>query len=340
MAAGIILIGTFLFLQTKPTKVAEEVTTVQRPSIGFILGELYEERWKKEFLLIKYPPAEFLVNVFAKYSSPVIENQLSDLSNLITTNNIRSLIYIPHDSISGDPIVRLAHEHNVKVVDYDRLILNSPVDYYVTHSSVEVGVLSARETLRLMPKGKYVYLGGDPADNNAKLVEEGVMKELAPSIKNGDVSLVFRAVAPDWKAAYTNELLKKFYKNGGDADAIICAYDGIGGGAISVLKELGIKKRVIIGGQDAEVSALQRIADGTQAFTISKPLAPLAAEAVRVAKIYAEGGTPSSTATTNNGYGDIPTSYIPISIVNKDNLEAYLRETGQYDNIMGTTTQR
>jgi hypothetical protein len=69
---------------------------------------------------------------------------------------------------------------------------------------------------------------------------------------------------------------------------VLASNDGTAGGAIQALSEEGIEG-VLVTGQDAEVVALQRIAAGTQAMTIYKPLHTLAQGAAELALRLANG---------------------------------------------------
>ena len=53
---------------------------------------------------------------------------------------------------------------------------------------------------------------------------------------------------------------------------MLASNDGTAGGAIQALSEEGLAGKVLVTGQDADTVALQRIAAGTQAMTIYKPL--------------------------------------------------------------------
>ncbi|GHV86691.1 hypothetical protein AGMMS50230_22990 [Spirochaetia bacterium] len=59
--------------------------------------------------------------------------------------------------------------------------------------------------------------------------------------------------------------------------------DAIAGAAIQLLAERRLAGKVVVVGQDAELSACQRIVEGTQLMTIYKPIGTLAVRAARLA---------------------------------------------------------
>ena len=64
---------------------------------------------------------------------------------------------------------------------------------------------------------------------------------------------------------------------------MLASNDGTAGGAVQALCEEGLAGKVLVTGQDADLVALQRIAAGTQAMTIYKPLRTLAQGAAELA---------------------------------------------------------
>ena len=77
---------------------------------------------------------------------------------------------------------------------------------------------------------------------------------------------------------------------------------------------------MIVTGQDAELVACQRIANGTQAMTIYKPLSRLARTAAELAVSLAKGEPISAKAKINNGKIDVPSELLDVILVTKENL--------------------
>ena len=85
----------------------------------------------------------------------------------------------------------------------------------------------------------------------------------------------------DWTQDWKPENAKKIAnaaitKVGPNFDAILASNDGDSGWGIQALSEEGLAGKILVTGQDAELSACQRIVNGTQAMTIYKPLSRLA----------------------------------------------------------------
>ncbi len=106
---------------------------------------------------------------------------------------------VPNNAKTAATIVDSAHKAGVPVMAYDRLILDSDVDLYVSFDPLKVGEQQADYLVKHAPKGNYVLIGGAPTDNNALLVRDGQMKVLKPYVDRGDIKIVADQWAKDWQ---------------------------------------------------------------------------------------------------------------------------------------------
>jgi D-xylose transport system substrate-binding protein len=237
------------------------------------------------------------------------------------TNGAKVLVLDPVDSASAASIVNKAKAQNVPVISYDRLILNAPVDYYISFDNVQVGKLQAQslvDKLKAEKKtGSLVMINGAPTDNNAKLFKEGAHSVLDSS----GFKIAKEYDTPDWSPdkAQTEmeQAITALGKNG--FVGVYAANDGTGGGAIAALKGQGISPLPPVTGQDAELAAVQRVLSGEQYMTVYKAIKPEAENAAEWAVALANGDTAKAkalaTTTTNNGTTDVPSIILkPIAV--------------------------
>ena len=98
------------------------------------------------------------------------------------------IILCPQDGTAAAAAADEANKAGVKVISYDRLILDTTsVDYYVTFDSVSVGEAQAQYLVdHATGKGNPLYLyAGAATDNNAFLFFEGAWETLQPKIADG-----------------------------------------------------------------------------------------------------------------------------------------------------------
>ena len=264
------------------------------------MGAIREERWFKDRDLFIQKAQELGAEVIVSLSDYDSAEQVSQIENLVS-QGASVIVIIPSDSEKIGPAIEKANQDGVKVIAYDRLIKNSNVDLYISFDNVKVGELEAESVLSVVNKGKFAYIGGSSTDNNSFLLKEGTMNVLDKKIKNGDIKLVVDEFTLDWKPEEAYKTMKKYLDSGQTIDAVIAANDGTASGVIRALKEKGLDGKIPVSGQDAELSATQRIVAGTQTSTVYKPINSLAFKAAEVAVAMANGQTPEATGYINNG---------------------------------------
>ncbi len=260
------------------------------------------------------------------------------------TNGAQVLVLDPVDSASAASIVEKAKAKNVPVISYDRLILNAPVNYYISFDNEKVGVLQGTSLLdKLTADGNagktIVMINGSPTDNNATLFKKG-----AHSILDGKVKIGAEFDTPDWSPDKAQtEMDQAITKLGKDGFVgVLAANDGTGGGAIAAMKGAGIDPKTRpTTGQDAELAAIQRILLGEQYMTVYKAI-KLEAEAaaiLAVALAKGENAPPELTLSkVNNKLQDIDSVLLPPVAVTKDNIKDTVVKDGFWtaEQIMNT----
>lgn len=287
-----------------------------------------------------------------QYAEDVVENQLSQIENMIT-RGVDLLIIASIDGEALSDVLDQAERLDIPVIAYDRLIMNSEhVSYYATFDNFGVGELQGKyieEQLGLADgKGPFniELFAGSPDDNNAYFFWDGAMSILQPYIDNEQ--LVVRSGQTEFSQGATlrwsgsdaqermDNLLSAHYSDV-DIDAVYSPFDGISLGVISSLKAVGYgtdnKPLPIITGQDAERSSVRSIISGEQTQTIFKDTRLLAERAVNMAEALLKGEEPevNDTETYDNNAKVVPAYLIEPASVDINNYQEVLIESGYYD---------
>lgn len=323
----IVLLGSIFFLNRLLSQKEASLAGKQSLNIGFSMGTIREERWFKDRDLFLQKAQELGATVTVTLSDYNVEQQLLQIDNLIS-QGVKVIVIIPSDSEKIAPAIEKANQAGVKVIAYDRLIKNSNIDLYISFDNVKVGELEAESVLSVVNKGNFAYIGGSSTDNNAYLLKEGTMKVIGPRIVSGDIKLVIDTFTPDWKPAEAYKVIKDYLDSGQTLDGVIAANDGIASGVIQALKENGLAGKIPVSGQDAELSAVQRIVAGTQTSTVYKPISLLAYKAAEIAVAIASGQTPETTSFIDNGKIMVPSYLIEPTIANKKNMMGTIVKDG------------
>ena len=287
-----------------------------------------------------------------QYAEDVIENQVSQLENMITTG-VDCLVIASIDGEALGQVLNKAGEEGIPVIAYDRLIRGSEfVDYYATFDNFKVGVQQATtivEALKLDAGEKGPFnielFAGSPDDNNAYFFFDGAMSVLQPYIDDG--VLVVQSEQTDFEQVATlrwdgataqarmDNILTAHYSGDVQVDAVLSPYDGISIGIISALKGAGYfgdGKRPIVSGQDAEVGSMKSIIAGEQYSTIFKDTRELAKKAATMVDAVLKGTEPeiNDTKTYDNGIKVVPSYLLEPVPVTIDNYVEAVIDTGYY----------
>ncbi|OUM99718.1 MAG: D-xylose ABC transporter substrate-binding protein [Paenibacillaceae bacterium ZCTH02-B3] len=289
--------------------------------IGLSMDTLQEERWQRDRDLFVAKAKELGAEVEVQSANSDDAKQIAQAESLIS-QGVDVLVVIPHDAEATAAIVEKAHAAGVKVIAYDRLIKNSDVDLYVSFDNERVGQMQAEAIVKLVPKGKYVYIGGSETDNNAHLFKKGAFDVLQPYIERGDIEIVYDQWTKDWNPAVAMANMENaLTANNNQIDAVVAANDGTAGGVIQALAAQGLAGKIPVSGQDAELAACQRIVEGTQTMTVYKPIKLLAEKAAELAVAMAKGEQIQTDRTVHNGKIDVPSILLDPISVDKTNID-------------------
>jgi D-xylose transport system substrate-binding protein len=245
---------------------------------------------------------------------------MSDVEALIS-RGVDVLVIVPHNGTAMAAAVQKAHQADIPVIAYDRLIRDSDLDLYISFDNIRVGELQAQYLVDKLPRGRIVRIYGSKTDNNAFQFKQGQDNVLKPSIDRGDIQVIHEDWAEDWKPENGKRIAQAaLTAHPQGFDAILASNDGTAGGAIQALMEEKLAGKVLVTGQDAELVACQRIVAGAQSMTVYKPLKMLANRAAEVAVAMARGKPVIANASTNNGKADVPTIAEQIMATTKENM--------------------
>jgi D-xylose transport system substrate-binding protein len=289
--------------------------------IGFLIHALDNERWEsdRDFFVKKVTELGGVVDV--RVADNDTEKQLAQANSLLA-NGVDVLVIVPVDQFKAARIVENAHERNVRVISYDRLIKNCTLDYYVSTDNVEVGMLQANYLTTIKPVGRFALIGGAINDNNSQFLYLGQMNVLQPMVEKGDIEIVYNVFTEAWEEEEGYEHARKLLAQTDDVDAIIAGNDAIALGVTRALQEAGKEGEVLVAGMDADLRNLQEIVAGHQTCTVYKPYEKMAATAAELAvKMGRTGECERSFQTVSNGYHLVPAVFHNGMIVNRENLK-------------------
>ena len=319
--------------------------------VGIAMPTKSSERWVydgenmvKEFEALGY-------KTDLQYAEDVIENQISQIENMIT-KGVDVLVVASIDGEALTDVLEKASKEDIKVIAYDRLIKNTEhISYYATFDNFKVGVLQGsyiEEKLGLKDgKGPFniELFGGSPDDNNAYFFFDGAMSILQPYIDSGKLvvksgqNTFEQGATLRWDGAVAqarmDNLLSANYASE-RVDAVLSPFDGISIGIISSLKGVGYGSAdnplPVITGQDAELASVKSIIAGEQTQTVFKDTRELAKKAVAMADAVLKGeeAEVNDTKTYDNGVKVVPSYLLEPVSVDIENYQSVLVDGGYW----------
>ncbi len=293
--------------------------------LGVSLPTTQQQRWLRDAEAFATLAREKHIDIVVEMGNNNQMQQNLQIGRLLN-RDIDVLILAPHDALGAASMVRKAHEAGVRVISYDRLVLNGDVDVYITFDNEKVGELQARYLTEKAPRGEYILLSGSPNDNNARLFKAGAMKVLEPLIAAGRITIAADAPVIDWIPENAKKIVEKLLAEGVRPAAILAPNDSTAGGVIEALAARGLAGKIPVSGQDADLEGARRIARGLQSMTVFKDTRLLADKAVEIALAMLEGGawTSQANSQTSDGQHKIPAILLEPVMVDRDNLEKIL----------------
>lgn len=315
IAITLSFLGVLMFIDFKENRIKDDGII----KIGYSADNLVIERWKRDLEVFKAKAESEGIEVIFYNANENNDIQVEQIKSLID-QQVDVLVVIPYDKNGITEVINEAIKAGIKVIAYDRLIANANIDAYISFDNVKVGELMAKELLKVKPTGNYVIINGSPDDNNSSMFNVGYMDALSSSIKNGDITIIEEKWADKWREEPAYDLISDLLNDGIHIDAIIGANDRLAEAAIRALSEKGFAGKVYVAGHDADVSACQRIIEGTQQVTIYKPIKILAESAFDLAIQLANGVNIETMETINNGIYNIPYIKLDVIAVTKSNM--------------------
>jgi D-xylose transport system substrate-binding protein len=301
---------------------------VHKLKIGFSIEAMKGERWQTDLNSFEVRAKELGTEVISSDANGDDDRQFEQVKDMIKAG-INVLVLLPRDTTKASRMVDAAKAANVKVISYDRLVLNSDVDLYVSFDRMEIGRMQAEYLVRHAPRGNYVLIEGSPNDEGAKILHDAQMNVLQPYIARGDIKVIADGYTKDWlpSEAYLF-MLKAIDSAQGNIAAVLASNDGLAGGAIQALREHNLAGKVAVSGQDADLAAVICVAQGTQTMTVYKPVTNEAVRAAEEAVRLAKGEKPHADGIVSNGKVKVPTILLKPVVVTKDNIKTTVVKDG------------
>lgn len=304
--------------------------TDEKIVVGVSQCTTQEERWRNDSNALQALADEMGIELKMVDATNDVSAQATQIENLISSG-IDVLLVSPTDSDAIAPSLEEAKKAGVPVVVWGRQANTDCQDFFIINDFVMTGREMAKIALEVCSEGNIVLIGGDKSSTVPTEMTEGMMSALQEKLDSGEMTIVFEQYITNWApdgamSAMENALTQL----NNDVDLVLCHNDGMAGGAIQALDGQGLAGQIPVVGMDAELAALQRIAEDKQYSTVIFDHSGTASICLNAAAALAKGEDISSLKTKDteiNG-SQIPTADIPVIIITKDNMDSVCIDSG------------
>lgn len=308
-------------------------------TVGVLMPEKTNVRYAQfDYPIIKKKVAELTDNrgkTIYNNAGSVTSVQNSQMQKMID-ERVDVILLDAVDSHLIAPMVKKAEAAGIPVIAYDRLA-EGPIDAYISFDNEFVGEVQARSLLEAVDSGsdttpKVVMVNGSPTDPNAKLFKTGALSELS-----GTVTIVKEydtdGYSPKLAQSEMTDAIKAIGKD--NITAVYSANDAMAGGIVKALEHAGVTKFPPITGQDAELTAVQRIVTGEQYMTVYKPYADEAEAAAQAAVMKVQGKNIQFDALTQGRVNsptnkNVPAQLVSVISLTRNNIKSTVVADGLY----------
>ena len=296
----------------------------QEIQIGVAFDSFLIERWERDRDIFVSRARDLGAVVNVQNANGDVDKQKEQIEYLID-RKMDVIVVIAVDSFSMKKEIQEAKDAGIKIIAYDRLINDVPLDLYISFDNEMVGRYMADAIIEKLPSGgRVMKINGPTKDNNVLLVNRGFDNEL----HGHGINVFDTYYATEWKGEEAFNYLSENPEKADRADAVMCGNDSLAGQAVRYYSEKQRAGSIPIVGQDADLDACQRIVEGTQTMTAYKSIEQLAKKAAEAAVSLAKGNSVAGVTQMENGSYEIPYLSIPPIMVTKDNIDSVIIDSG------------
>ncbi len=304
---------------------AQEDLSGEGLTIGVAMRTETQPRWRFDVASMQERADELGATLIVQWANDDPIRQSSQVENLLS-QGIDALIIVPVDDRAAAALADNAMASDVPVIAYDIGIQDTDVSYFLTRDNREVGRLQVQGALDFAPPNaddppRYALIKGDPDNNVARDIAAVYDEMLTPLAEAGEIIIV----ADQWHDNWSGETALQTAENAlaaqnDDIDAFITSNDGMAIGVVQAIQGRDLGGQIYVSGLDADLPNDRLIVEGLIARSVWTKIDEMGRRAVEVAVALAQDIEPAADGTTNNGYADIPSAFIEVVAVTRDNM--------------------
>ncbi|MFI9759835.1 sugar ABC transporter substrate-binding protein [Streptomyces sp. NPDC051963] len=250
-----------------------------------------------------------------------------------------AIVLIAADPYIAGGALQKASVAKVPVLLYDHDARGGEAAAQVVFDSLSVGQNQGKDAAKLLAEGTtakpkvIARIYGNQGDFGTTQYKKGQDQYIKPLVTAGKVKVACETYTPNWDPAKAqSEMEQCLTKTGNKIDAVVVMNDGTAGGAIAALKAQSLTGKVpVIGGQDADLQAVQYILLGYQYSTVYKPFKLQASKAAELTVQLLKTGKINKSDIdiyVDNGFmkPGVPAAFLPVQDLHADTVSTLVKD--------------
>lgn len=257
-----------------------EAGVKDRLQIGMSFDSFVIERWLRDRDQFELTAKGLGADVNVQVANGDVQEQISQIRYFIK-KKMDVIVVIAVDGMALADVVTEAKRAGIRVISYDRLLIDAQSDLYLSFDNEMVGTLMAQALMDALPDGGNIFaIYGSNTDYNVTMVQKGFLETLEES----NLNIIYSNYCENWLAELAFDAVEEgLGSTPRNVAGVMCGNDDLASQAFRALAENRLAGKVVLVGQDAELSACQRIVEGTQTMTVYKSVEQLAQTAAEFA---------------------------------------------------------
>lgn len=305
----------------EPEQFKSEPDSIQ---IGLSMDSFVIERWQRDRDVFVSHAKELGMEVLVQDAGGVLDEQIEQIRYFIR-KNVQAIMVVAVDCSGLSGVIAEAKAAGIPVISYDRLILNAPVDLYISFDNEQVGRLMGENLAANLPNGgRIVCINGSETDNNVSEIRKGFLGVIDQS----NLEIVYTSFCHNWEAQEAYNSVQKILSENISFEGVMCGNDDLASMIYKALSERALMDSIVMVGQDADLAACQRIVAGWQSMTVHKQVENLARCAAESIRTLLDGKPVQTTRTMDNGYAQVPSILLEPVAVTSENIDQVIIGSG------------
>lgn len=257
-----------------------QVEKEEKLQIGMSFDSFVIERWLRDRDQFELTAKNLGAEVNVQVANGDTKEQIAQIRYFIK-KKVDVIVVIAIDGEDISEVVKEARAEGIRVISYDRLVMDAGTDLYISFDNEKVGTLMGEAMKEALPEGGNIFaIYGSPTDYNVNMVQKGFLE----AIKDSNLNVIYSKYCENWLAELAFDGVEEgLATTPRNLAGVMCGNDDLASQAFRALAENRLAGKVVLVGQDGDLSACQRIVEGTQTMTVYKPVEQLAQKAAEFA---------------------------------------------------------